>query len=260
MKPWRYAGGWALVTGASAGLGQIFAEELAIRGSHLILSARRGDRLESLARRLEDDHGVQALAIPADLAEQAAADRLWHAASSGRTIDLLVNNAGFGAQGRFDEVPRSRLTDMVRVNCLAVLELAHLALRDMRTRRHGGIINVASLAAFQPVPRIATYAATKAFVLSLSEALWIENRDEGIRVLALCPGRTPTEFQQVAGTGNADGAFGARAPREVVRAGLLAFEDGRGYVVPGIENLAMSWAARLAPRSLLAAVVKRVRV
>src|SRR5690606_15173381 len=169
VTPWSYRGRWALVTGASAGIGEAFARALAARGMHLVLSARREERLRALAEELRAAHGVRAETIAADLGAPGAASDLWAAASAGREIHLLVNNAGFGAQGRFDLVPRERQAEMVRLNCVALLELAHHALGPMRERGEGGMINVASIASFQPVPEMATYAATKAFVLSLSQ-------------------------------------------------------------------------------------------
>jgi short-subunit dehydrogenase len=257
VTPWIYRRRWALVTGASAGLGAEFARQLASRGMSLVLSARRAERLDTLAAELRERDGIQVVVEPADLAAQGEPVRLWRRASDGRAIDLLVNNAGFGARGRFDAVPIERLTEMVRVNCVTVMELAHAALADMRPRGTGGIINVASLAAFQPVPQLATYAATKAFVLSLSESLWSENRDAGVRVVALCPGRTPTEFQGIAGTGSPEGSFGVRSPESVVAAALEALEAGRPSVVPGLPNRLASWAGRVVPRSLLTRVVQR---
>lgn len=258
MNPWHYRDRWALITGASAGLGEVFAHRLAERGMHLVLTARREDRLHALAQDLRARHGVETFVIPADLGEQRAPAWIWEQASRERPIHLLVNNAGFGAQGRFDEVPLARQVDMVQLNCTALLELAHFALPPMRERGEGGIINVASLASFQAIPSLATYAATKAFVLSLSQALWAENRSAGVRVLALCPGRTPTEFQEVAGTGDAEGTFGARTPEQVVAAGLQALERGASYVVPGLENHLASWLIRLAPGSVVTRALKRV--
>jgi uncharacterized protein len=258
LKPWSYKHGWALVTGASAGIGREFAEQLAVRATRLILSARRVERLEELAWHLRGTYGVETVVIPADLAEPGAAERLWAEASEGRTIELLVNNAGFGAQGRFDEVDLARHRSMFQVNCTSLMELAHLAIRDMRPRGSGGIINVSSIAAFQPVPQLASYAASKALVLNLSEALWAENHADGIRILALCPGRTPTEFQEVAGTGTAEGAFGYRRPQQVVAEALEAFEAGKSYVVPGFENLAASWVVRSLPRTTVVRVLKRL--
>lgn len=258
MKPWEYRGRWALVTGASAGIGEAFARRLAERGMHLVLSARREDRLRALAVELEGAHGIRTAVVPTDLAETGAPQHLWEAASEGRELHLLVNNAGFGAQGRFDQVPLARHRDVVRVDCTAPMELAWLAIQEMRRRGEGGIVNVASIAAYQPVPDLAVYAAGKAFLLSLSEALWAENRDAGIRVLALCPGRTPTEFQSVAGTGSAEGAFGHRTPEQVVDAGLRALERGAASEVPGLENRAATWLVRLTPRSTLTRVLKRL--
>jgi uncharacterized protein len=256
MREWSYRGRWALVTGASAGIGEVFARRLAERGMHLVLTARREARLEALAAELERAHGVDTDVVAADLGEPGEAARLWDRAARDRSIHLLVNNAGFGAQGRFEAIPLDAQVRMVQLNCTALMELAHLALPGMRRRGDGGIVNVSSVAAFQPVPRIATYAATKAFVLSLSEALWTENRDAGVRVLALCPGRTPTEFQEVAGTGSAEGAFGARSPEQVVDAGLKALERGKSYEVPGWENHLASWTVRVLPRSLVQRALK----
>jgi uncharacterized protein len=258
MERWEYRGRWALVTGASAGIGRVFARSLAARGMRLVLTARREDRLRELAAELERDHGAEVVAVPLDLGSPSAPAELWREATAGRAIHLLVNNAGFGAQGRFDQVPLERQLEMLQVNCGALLELCHLALPAMRDARAGGIINVSSIAAFQPVPQLATYAASKAFVLSLSEALWVENRPRGVRVLALCPGRTPTEFQEVAGTGTAEGAFGFRTPEQVVESGLTAMERGRSYDVPGLENLAATWAVRALPRSSVTRAMKRV--
>jgi short-subunit dehydrogenase len=258
MRPWEYRDGWALITGASAGLGAVFAGELARRGMNLVLTARREDRLRELGAALATEHGVQVRSVPADLADRAAPAALWQAASEGRAIDLLVNNAGFGAQGFFTDVPAARQAEMVDVNCTAVLHLAHLALGEMTRRRAGGIINVASIAAFQPVPTLATYAATKAFVLSLSQALHEEARGSGVRVLALCPGRTPTEFQRVAGTGPVEDAFGLRSPEAVVRSALVAFEQDRAYAVPGLENYLASWLTRLLPGAPVTRLLKRL--
>ena len=228
----------------------------------LVLTARRGPRLTELAEELGSRYGVRTATVAADLSQPGEARRLWAEASAGRSIDLLVNNAGFGIKGRFDDVPLERHLELIQVNCVAVVELTHLALVAMRERGGGGIINVASMTAFQPIPSFASYAASKAFVLSLSEALWAENAPAGIRVLGLCPGRTPTEFQAIAGTGSAEGAFGARSTECVVDAALRAFERGRSYEVPGLENLLASWVVRVLPRSLVTkamkAVVKRI--
>ncbi len=258
MPRWEYRGGWGLVTGASAGIGAVMAERLASRGMNLVLAARRADRLDSLAGHLRELHGVEAVAVPGDLLQPGESKRIWNEATTGRTIDLLVNNAGFGARGAFHDVPLERHLDIIRLNVTALVELTHFALAEMRERGHGAIINVSSIAAYQPVPQLASYAASKAFVLSFSQALWVENRDRGIRVLTLCPGRTPTEFQVVAGTGSAEGAFGYRTPEQVVDAALRALERDRSVEIPGLENRAAAWIVRLLPGSALVRVMKAV--
>ncbi|HKP74972.1 MAG TPA: SDR family NAD(P)-dependent oxidoreductase, partial [Longimicrobiaceae bacterium] len=178
------------------------------------------------------------------------AEALWRAAADGREIHLLVNNAGFGLKGPFTELPMERQAEMVRVNCIAPLELSHLALREMRGRG-GGIVNVASVAAFQPVPFMATYAASKAFLLALSEALTDEGRAHGVRVVVVNPGPVKTEFQAVAGTAVRDRAPGIRTPEQVVDATLAALEAGERSVTPGFFNRVSTTAARIAPRSLV---------
>jgi uncharacterized protein len=258
VKRWVYQGRWALVTGASAGLGTVFAERLAGRGMGVVLTARRGARLEELATRLRDRHRVPVGIVVADLGREGEAERLWREAGRFGRIDLLVNNAGFGAQGRFDEVPLETHLTLLRLNCGALLELTHRALEEMRPRADGAIVNVASVAAYQPVPSLASYAASKAFVLSLTEALWAENRSAGVRILALSPGRTPTEFQEVAGTGSAEGAFGFRTPEQVVDSALRALERGRVTEIPGFENRAATWAVRALPRGSVVRLMKWV--
>lgn len=258
MHRWGYRGRWGLVTGASAGIGAVMAERLASRGMNLVLTARRANRLQSLVDHLRELYGVEAVAVPGDLLLAGEPERIWKEANAGRTIDLLVNNAGFGARGAFHDHPLERHLDIVRLNVTALMELTYLALTDMRGRGGGAIINVSSIAAYQPVPQLASYAASKAFVLSFSQALWVENRDRGIRVLTLCPGRTPTEFQVVAGTGSAEGAFGYRTPQQVVDAALRALERDRSIEIPGIENRLASYVVRLLPGSALVRVMKAV--
>jgi short-subunit dehydrogenase len=253
-----YSGRWALVTGASMGIGEAFARALASRGMNVVLCARSADRLEALAEAIRREHGVEAAVVAADLAQPGAAARAWEQASAGRGISLLVNNAGFGLRGRFDELPRDRQAEMVALNCTAVLELAHLAVDEMRGRGAGGIINVASIVAFQPVPLMAAYAASKAFVLSLSESLAVENRDAGVRVMALCPGPTPSGFQAVAGTRVYEGQPGYLRPDEVVAAALDAFDAQKAHVVPGAANRAATLFGRLLPLGVAARIARRV--
>lgn len=255
--PFVYAGRWALVTGASAGIGTAFARALAARGMHLVLTARREERLRELGEELERRHGVRTAVIPADLGDPGAAEPLWRAATQGREIHLLLNNAGFGAQGDFAAVPRETQSRMVQLNCVALLELAHLALGEMQARRDGAVVNVASTSAFQPVPLMATYAASKAFVLSLSEALAEEAGRHGVRVVALCPGPVATEFQAVAGTAVNEGSPGVLGADAVVIAALAALDRGHWHVVPGLLNRLGATLARRAPLGLSTRMARR---
>ena len=258
MDVWEYRGRWALVTGASAGIGAGFARALAARGMHVALAARREDRLRELAVELEATHGVGTAVLPVDLGKPGAAGILWQQACDGREIHLLVNNAGFGLKGRFDELSAERQAEMVRVNCLALLELAHFALRDLRTRHSGGLVNVASIAGYQPIPLLATYAATKAFVLTLSEALHEEARGSGVRVVTLNPGPVATEFQSVAGTQVTRKTPGVRTPEQVVEATLHALETGKRTVTPGLINFLSTYAVRALPRGPVLRAAKAV--
>jgi uncharacterized protein len=259
MHSFTYRDRWALITGASAGLGAEFARALARRGMHLVLTARREERLQALADELGAEHGVRTEVVALDLGEPGAAERLWSRAGQGRLIHLLVNNAGFGARGPFHETPRERHVQMLQLNVTALLELTHLALSEMRPRGEGGILNVSSVVAFQPIPTYATYAASKAYVQFLTEALWEESRRAGVRLTALCPGRTPTEFQQVSGSSRVDaGGPGILPPDRVVEAGLRALEQGRPFVVPGLLNRINTQSARLLPRALLQRLLGRV--
>lgn len=246
-KEFDYRGRWALVTGASMGIGEAFARALAGRGMNVALAARSAERLAALAGEIEAEHGVRAVAVPVDLAKPGGPARAWAEASRAGPIHLLVNNAGFGLAGRFDALPRERQAEMVALNCTALLELAHLALGEMRPRGEGGIVNVGSVVAFQPVPGKAVYAATKAFVLSLTASLVEENRGSGVRILCLSPGPTPTGFQAVAGSRVREGQPGVLRAEEVVDAALAALDAGRTHVAPGIVNRAGTIFGRLLP-------------
>jgi len=236
----------ALITGASAGLGVDFARQLAAKGKRLVLAARRKDRLESLAAELGD-----ARAVEIDLSEIGAADRLMaDLAANGEHVELLVNNAGFGLTGRFADLDGKRQRQMIDLNCGTLVELAHAVLPGMIERKSGSILNVASTAAFQPGPGMAVYFATKAFVLSFSEALHEEVKKKGVTVSALCPGPTSTEFGKVAGFGpsNLLDKVAADSP-SVVRTGLAGLERGKAIVIPGWMNKATAQAGRIFPRS-----------
>src|SRR5271163_1005389 len=242
---------WALVTGASAGIGKALAEELAAGGAHLVLTARRRERLEELANALRGKHKVKTEVVAADLAKASAPEEIFaFTREKGIAIELLVNNAGFGQYGEFAKVPVQRSLEMVQVNCSAVVHLTRLYLPAMVERKHGDVMIVASLAAFQPLPYNACYAATKAFDLLFAEGIAEEVRPLGVRVCALCPGSTVTEFQEVAR--QPDRAFkNAETAEKVARVGLEAQAAGKPYVISGFMNRLMKEGQRLAPRSLV---------
>ena len=247
----------ALITGASAGLGVEFARQLSKRGHRLVLAARRKDRLDSLAAELGNARPVEI-----DLSREGAADELLkNVADAGETIDLLVNNAGFGLHGLFHEADSRRLRQMVDLNCGALTDLCRAVLPGMIERRSGAILNVASTAAFQPGPGMAVYFATKAYVLSLSEALHEEVRRHGICVSALCPGPTRTEFGEVAGF-KGDGAFDRLSmdSAAVVRAGLEGLDRNKAVVVTGALNKAAAFSTRLVPRGLVRRVAGSLKL
>ncbi|HEX9965788.1 MAG TPA: SDR family oxidoreductase [Allosphingosinicella sp.] len=244
-----------LVTGASAGLGVHFARQCRKRGDELVLVARRKDRLEALAAELGS-----ARAIAADLAEPGAPERLLaRVAELGLEVDTLINNAGFGAAGAFVEAPPERLLEMIDLNVRSLTELCRLALPPMLERHRGFILNVASTAAFQAGPYSAVYYATKAYVLSLSEALHEEAKGRGVHVSALCPGPTATEFFEVAGSPNGRLAKMATDPVAVVRAGLDGLARNKAIVVPGLMNKMTSQAGRILPRKVLRKAVAALK-
>src|SRR5580692_1064029 len=258
MTPW--SGKWALVTGASAGIGVALAEELARGGTSLVLTARRRERLEELAQRLSDAHKIQTKIFVADLAEAEAPEQIFQFTKDQRIqIELLINNAGFGAYGEFQTVEARKLTDMVQVNCAAVVHLTRLYVPEMVSRRHGDILIVASTAAFQSVPYISTYAATKAFDLLFAEGLAEELKPYGIHVCALCPGSTESEFAEVAGQAH---IVATRANREtaekVARTGLRALAAGKSYVISGLGNYLGVLGQRLVSRRFVARVAARM--
>ncbi len=250
------AGPVALVTGASAGLGEEFARQLARRGHRVVIAARRKERLDALALELGN-----ARAVEIDLARPGASATIMRdIETAGETVELLVNNAGFGLHGRFDKAEAGRLRQMVDLNCGALTELCRAVLPAMVERRSGAILNVASTAAFQPGPGMAVYFATKAFVLSLSEALHEEMKRFGVKVVALCPGPTKTEFGEVAGF-KGNGAFDrwAMDSQTVVRAGLEALDRNTAVAIPGALNKAGAFSTRLAPRSLLRKITAAIK-
>jgi uncharacterized protein len=247
---WR--GRWALVTGASAGIGVAIARELAAAGANLVLTARRMDRLELLARSLQDSYSVQTEVCAADLAQPDAPQRI-RAFTDARNlaVEILINNAGFGAYGEFAEVDPLRSLDMVQVNCAAVVYLTRLFLPDMIRRRRGDILILASTAAFQAVPYITTYAATKAFDLLFAEGLAEEMKPHGVRVCALCPGSTESEFHAVAHQEKVAVKHRQESAEKVARTGLEALAAGKSYVISGLGNYLGAQSQRLVPRTLV---------
>lgn len=239
-----------LITGASAGLGEGFARALAAQGEHLILTARRADRLDALAAELRER--VQVDVFAADLADPAApADLLARIAAADLAVDQLINNAGYGLRGAVADLDADAQLGIVDVNCRALLALARGVLPGMIARKSGGILNVASTAAFQPGPWMAVYYASKAFVLSFSEALHEEVREHGVRVAALCPGPTRTEFADVAGMTDMKLFTSlASGPDAVVRDGIAALKGNTAVKVSGALNTALAESIRFTPRAM----------
>jgi short-subunit dehydrogenase len=240
----------ALVTGASSGIGTAIARELASRGHALALVARREERLRSLEAELSADHGVVAETIVCDLAEPEERDRLVKELQAGPSGQLLVNNAGFGRRPTSRRALASGWWDGCRLNVEAVVDLTGRFVSGMVERGRGGVINIASLAAFQPLPGSAVYAASKAFVLSFSEALRTELRGSGVIVTAVCPGPVRTEFPDVAGFGGVEDrtpeAFWM-SPADVARHAVDGAERDRRVVVPGTINRATALAGQHSP-------------
>lgn len=246
-----------LITGASAGLGAEFARQLAGRGQRLVLAARRSERLEALASELGNARAVTADLTKADGAARLIAD----IEAAGEHVEMLVNNAGFGLRGRFAQLDSGRQRDMIDLNIGALTDLARAVAPGMIARKSGAILNVASTAAFQAGPGMAVYFATKAYVLSLTEALHEELKPHGIKVSALCPGPTRTEFGAVAGFGD-DGAFDriAMTATAVVAAGLKGLERNRAVVVPGLVNKFGAAGTRFLPRPLLRKIAGAIKL
>ena len=248
----RY-GDWALVTGASAGIGAAFARALARAGISVVLSARRKERLEELAGELEETFGVQTRVVAVDLASEEGPEALAEAVADVE-LGILVNNAGFGYSGRFDKLETKRLREMVSLNCTAPTVLTSLLVPGMVHRRRGAIVFTGSVAGRQPLPLHGTYSATKAFDLLLGESLFVELRAEGVDVLVLEPGSTETEFQEVAG----EIAHAGERAEDVVEVALAAL-GGQPSVVSGWWNwVRATVASRFLPRPMVAYVARDV--
>ena len=240
-----------LITGASSGIGEVFARKLAARGHNLLLVARSEDKLITLCNELGRSKSIRAQYVAMDLGETDAPARLFEETQKRELeIDLLINNAGFGSMGDFAKLDLERELSMIDLNVRSLVELTYRFLAPMRERKGGAIINVASTAGFQPVPFMATYAATKAFVLSFSESLWEENRTHGVKVMALCPGVTETNFFE-ASRMQRPPARASQTAEDVVDVALRALARGKSSVISGWTNLFMVETERLVPRSIV---------
>ncbi|MDP9228378.1 MAG: SDR family oxidoreductase [Actinomycetota bacterium] len=256
------AGAAALVTGASSGIGVAIARELAGRGYPLVLVARREELLQSLATELRAERDVEAKVIAADLSDPSERERLaTEVQGSGAAVSILVNNAGFGSQGDFAHNDPNRMLEMVRVNVEAVVDLTSRFLPGMLRRGSGAIINLASTAAFQPMPGSAVYAASKSFVLSFSEATRTELRGSGVTVTAVCPGPVRTEFTDAAGMGDVETTTPDllwMSAEEIARHAVEGAERDKRVVVPGALNRAQSIVGHHSPRAVALPLIQRI--
>jgi len=255
----EFRGCTALITGASGGIGEEFARRLAERGSNLLLVARSEPALRALTRDLANANGIRADYITLDLSVDGAAEELYgRVEDRGLSVDLLINNAGFGSFGEFASLPLERELRMIHLNVITLTDLTHRFLNRMIERKRGAIINVASTAGFQPVPYMANYAATKAYVLNLSEALWAESRRHGVTVMALCPGATETGFFDAASMKEPPPKKILQTPRAVVDAALDGLARARSHVVSGWMNKLLVFSERLAPRKTVVSIAAKM--
>lgn len=240
-----------LITGASSGIGAAFARKLAARGRNVLLVARSEDKLIALCNELGRLTSIRAQYVALDLQQPDAAAQLFEETKKRELeVDMLINNAGFGSMGDFAKLDLNRELEIIQLNVRALVDLTHRFLEPMRERKRGTIVNVASTAGFQAVPYMATYAATKAFVLSFSEALWEENRSHGVHVMALCPGVTETNFFEAAGMDHPPMRV-SQTPEEVVETALRALSRKKSTVISGWLNLFTTEAERFFPRSFV---------
>jgi short-subunit dehydrogenase len=254
----KFSNETALITGASTGIGAAFAHELARQGADLLLVARSEDRLRVLAAEIAAEHGVRVDVLAMDLARPGVGEDLAaRVAALGRTVDVLINNAGFATHGDVEHADPVRLLEQIQLNCATVVDLTTRFLPAMTARHHGAIINVASTAAFQPIAHMAVYAATKAFVLSFTEALWGEARPQGVEVIAICPGATETPFFDVVGAEEA--SFGKRrTPEQVVATTLRGLAHGRPSIVDGHSNRVVANGQRFLPHRTVLSLAERM--
>ncbi len=251
---------FALVTGASQGLGKVFAHALAARKQNVILVARSKDKLEDLANELRRSRSVFAEVLEFDLTSASAGSRLVRQLQDRNLqVNLLVNNAGFGVRGEFRNVPLQRQMEMLSLNNAAIVELTYSLLPSLMENPQAGIINVSSTAGFQPIPYASLYAATKSFLTSFSLGLQEELRSSGVSVVTLCPGRILAEGHgREAKNGNRKVAFVYQSPEDVVREALESLANGGGLVIPGFVNKLSVFAQRLIPRRAVPALVAKM--
>ncbi|HAG82663.1 MAG TPA: oxidoreductase [Cyanobacteria bacterium UBA12227] len=252
----------ALITGASGGIGAAFARELAKRQTDLVLVARSQDKLHKLAQQLQEDYQIEVEVIVQDLIVPDAATNVFKSVTQKNiTIDLLINNAGFGDYGSFSQTSRTKQLEIIQLNILALVDLTHQVLPQMQQRGSGIIMNICSISGFQPLPYLSIYSASKAFVLHFSEALWAENQHTGVKILVVCPGPTQTDFFEVAGFNKMSNSGSQNqdieSPESVVQEALNALERDDCTVVTGSwKNHIIVNLARFLPRKLLVKVVE----
>lgn len=252
-----FRGKWALVTGASAGIGAAIARELANHGARLILTARRRERLEGLAEELAAK-GTETRIVVADLTDPAAPQQIYDMTEgAGLEVDILINNAGLGQYGAFSANRAEQDVWQVRVNCEAVVRVSRLFVPRMIERRRGWVLIVSSMASFQPMPYSATYAATKVFDRFLALGLAAEVERYGIKVTALCPGPVPTEFAEVAGWSGMSKRLGSQTPEEVARKAVAALGRGQRVIVPSRKGAFLLSLERFVPTSMILAILEK---
>lgn len=247
--------GTALITGASAGLGEEYARQLHHKGYRVILVARRGDKLTQLVSELDQKRAGSALAFAADLTDAHERERVLSLFGT-EPVDLLVNNAGFGSFGQFDLLDIEREVKMIELNVIATTILAHAAFKHMRERKRGAVIILSSIAGLQPLPFMSTYAATKAFNLWQALALHEEYRRDGIRVMAVCPGPVATEFRVASKIERALTGY-KNTPEQVVRESLAALDSGKSWMVPCLYAKLVSFPSRILPRCIPTWIIGR---
>jgi short-subunit dehydrogenase len=241
-----------LITGASSGIGEAFARRLAAGKHNLFLVARSEEKLKDLCNELSGKHGIDAKYAAVDLIEVDSDTEVFQTTEKlGLEVDWLINNAGFGSMGDFAELDLERELEMIELNITALVALTHRYLKPMRERKRGTIINVSSGASSQPIPFFATYAATKAFVSSFTEAIAEENRPFGVRIMALCPGTTDTRFFEASGIDDPIKVKGVQTPEQVVDAALSGLEKGKSKVVSGWVNYLVASVVNVLPNSLI---------